>query len=107
MTPTRLVLILDGNRGTEREWRANPTGLRHSRCKRICCNCFLLLLFSLLPARLWAVPGDESWDDRFGPAGIINGNVNAIPINGTDVYAGGNFTQAGASNILNLAHWNG
>ena len=57
----------------------------------------LLQLFSRAPV-LAIVPGDENWDDRFGPAGIINGNVNAIAINGTDVYAGGNFTQAVVGN---------
>ncbi|HXT39023.1 MAG TPA: hypothetical protein VN887_03280, partial [Candidatus Angelobacter sp.] len=66
----------------------------------------LLLAMVVLPVRLLAVAGDENWDDRFGPLGV-DGNVNAIAVNGTNVYVGGAFTQAGGSNILNLARWDG
>src|SRR5690242_15460298 len=66
----------------------------------------LLLPIVILPLRLLAAAGDENWDDRFGPLGV-DANVNAIAVNGTNVYVGGAFTQAGGSNILNLARWNG
>src|SRR5436190_3746869 len=59
----------------------------------------LLIAMALLPASLLAAPGDENWDDRFGPLGV-DGNVNAIAVNGTNVYVGGAFTRAGGSAIL-------
>jgi hypothetical protein len=52
------------------------------------------------------VPGDEAWDDRFGPPGI-NGPVYALAMVGGDLYVGGAFTIAGNALAANLAVWNG
>lgn len=52
------------------------------------------------------VPGDEAWDDRFGPPGI-NGPVYALAMVGAELYVGGAFTIAGNALAANLAVWNG
>ncbi len=54
------------------------------------------------------VAGDESWDRRFltglgDPSG--SPYVFAIAVNGTDVYVGGSFTQAGEIAASNIARW--
>lgn len=52
------------------------------------------------------VPGDEAWDDRFGPPGI-NGPVYALAVVGTELYIGGKFTIAGNALATNIARWDG
>ena len=49
--------------------------------------------------------GDENWDDRFGQ-GIL-GNVFALAVSadGSDVYVGGTFTQAGGVSANYVAKW--
>lgn len=52
------------------------------------------------------VAGDERWDSTFYLNGI-NGSVNAIAINGNDLYVGGQFRAAGSLVTDNIAKWNG
>ena len=57
------------------------------------------------------------WDDRFHPPGLSIGGCQyggychatayAIVVIGTDVYVGGDFTHAGASQVNYIAKWNG
>jgi len=58
-----------------------------------------------------AAAGDTSWDDRFGLPGVQNGieatQVNAIAVNGSDVYVGGIFTFAGDAPHSYVAEWDG
>ena len=58
-----------------------------------------------------AAAGDTSWDDRFGLPGVQNGieatQVNAIAVNGSDVYVGGIFTSAGDAPHSYVAEWDG
>lgn len=49
---------------------------------------------------------DVYWDNRFAPQGV-NGPVNAIAVNGNDVYVGGNFTTAGGVVVNSIAKWDG
>jgi hypothetical protein len=51
------------------------------------------------------VPGDEGWDDRFGPPGT-SGMVNAIAVRGEEVYVGGRFLTVGNVVAYNIACWN-
>lgn len=53
-----------------------------------------------------ADPADAAWDDRFC---LVSPNsvVNAIAVNGTDVYIGGAFTQIGSDTVYSLIKWNG
>ncbi|MEO8285003.1 MAG: S-layer homology domain-containing protein [Chloroflexota bacterium] len=50
-------------------------------------------------------PGDENWDDRFAVG--MNHLVNSIAVSGTDVYAGGYFTETGGIPANRIAKWDG
>jgi len=58
-----------------------------------------------------AAAGDTNWDDRFGLPGVQNGinvsQVNAIAVDGSDVYVGGIFTFAGDAPHSYVAEWDG
>ena len=49
---------------------------------------------------------DDFWDPTFGTEGM-NATVYAIALDGEDVYAGGEFTMAGALDVGRVAQWNG
>jgi hypothetical protein len=54
----------------------------------------------------------SGWDERFGDPGVQgnevqNGQVNAIAIDGSDVYVGGTFTFAGGAPHAYVAEWDG
>jgi hypothetical protein len=56
--------------------------------------------------------GAASWDDRFGDPGVQGsevqtGQVNAIAVDGSDVYVGGTFTFAGGAPHPYVAEWDG
>jgi hypothetical protein len=55
-----------------------------------------------------AVPsdGDANWDDQFVMAGA-NGDVNAIGVDGINLYIAGNFTMVGNVEANKIAQWNG
>ncbi|GAA4370932.1 hypothetical protein GCM10023185_45910 [Hymenobacter saemangeumensis] len=52
--------------------------------------------------------GDEKWQDGFGLPGV-NGTVNAVATNGTEVYVGGNFSITAAGTVVAryIAKWDG
>jgi len=50
--------------------------------------------------------GDGYWDDRFFLGGA-NGTVDALIVNGPDVYAGGNFTTFDGLTVNYIAKWDG
>jgi hypothetical protein len=58
-----------------------------------------------------ASAADANWDDRFGEPGVQNGIneaiVNAIAVDGTDVFVGGNFTFAGDAPHAYVLEWDG
>src|SRR5947209_8453689 len=66
---------------------------------------FTLVQIAALAATSFAAPGDEHWDDRFGPPGV-NGEVKILTTVGDDIYVGGDFTRAGSIPALNIARWN-
>lgn len=51
--------------------------------------------------------GDANWDNRFGLPGVQGGAVNAIVVDGNDVYVGGTFTTAGDAPHAYIAEWDG
>jgi hypothetical protein len=57
------------------------------------------------------VPADVNWDDRFGEPGVQNGvfasGVNAIVVDGTDVYVGGLFKFGGGAPHSQVLRWDG
>ena len=50
---------------------------------------------------------DQNWESRFVLAPGLNGEVFAILSMGTNLYAGGAFTSAGAQGTAGLARWDG
>jgi trimeric autotransporter adhesin len=54
-----------------------------------------------------AAAGDTNWDDRFGLPGVQGGAVNAVAVDGGDVYVGGTFTTAGDAPHAYIAEWDG
>ncbi len=56
-------------------------------------------------------PADANWDDRFGLPGVQNGinssGLNAIAVDGTDVYVGGVFSFAGGALHSLVLRWDG
>jgi hypothetical protein len=68
---------------------------------------FLFLLSFLQAFHLQsAVPGDEHWDNQFGPVGA-NDFVPAIATIGSTVYIGGGFTAAGNQRVNLIASYDG
>ena len=65
----------------------------------------LIGLVFLLGAWTVASAQDVRWDPQFATA--LNGQVNAVLVQGTDVYVGGSFTTAGGTSANNIAKWNG
>ena len=57
-------------------------------------------------AKAQSAPGDEHWDYRFGLPGV-DGFVGVIATNGTDLYAGGDFTSIGNVLATDIAKWDG
>ncbi|HXJ65486.1 MAG TPA: hypothetical protein VNN79_17150 [Actinomycetota bacterium] len=57
------------------------------------------------------VPADANWDDRFGEPGVQSGifasGVNAVLVDGTDVYVGGLFTFGGGAPHSQVLRWDG
>jgi hypothetical protein len=91
--------------------------------------------FAGIVAAVTLKAGDENWDDRFGPLGILGGahalavsgsniarwngrhwsslgaglnsNVLAVAASGSNAYVGGNFTTAGGIAANRVAKWDG
>lgn len=53
-----------------------------------------------------AAPGDEHWDNQFGPVGA-NDTLQAIAVNGSRVFIGGNLTAAGNTRANFVAGYDG
>jgi hypothetical protein len=66
-------------------------------------NCAFLLLTLNAPA---SMPGDEHWDNQFGPVGA-NDTLQAIAVNGSNVFIGGNLTAAGNVKASRIASYDG
>lgn len=66
---------------------------------------FTVLLSSTFSSRA-GVPGDEHWDNRFGPSGV-NGNAYGIAVIGNKVFAAGQFTAAGGVKTSGAAGFDG
>lgn len=65
------------------------------------------MAFAFLAVSIHPVWGqNENWDDRFESLGL-NGSVQAIAIDGGDIYVGGSFTMAGAVSANYIAKWDG
>jgi hypothetical protein len=59
-------------------------------------------------AEIMAAAGDGNWNPQFYSSWtIVTGHVYAIAVSGTDVYVGGQFTQAGGTDVNHIARWNG
>src|SRR5437870_2658145 len=69
--------------------------------------CFVRSQETLSDPSTAASAGDKNWDDQFGPPGFDGAYVDAIAVNGSDVYFGGDFTMAGGITATNIAKWNG
>ncbi len=63
------------------------------------------------PRFVRATPADANWDDRFGEPGVTNdifgAAVNALAVDGSDVYVGGIFTFAGGARHSYVLRWDG
>src|SRR5688500_10534664 len=53
-----------------------------------------------------ALPGDEHWDNQFGPVGV-NEVAQNIVAQGPNVYVGGQFTAAGNTRANGIAGYDG
>ncbi len=53
-----------------------------------------------------SVPDDLYWDSRFTTRGL-SGQVNAIAVNGSNVFVGGNFATADTMVVNRIARWSG
>ncbi len=54
-----------------------------------------------------SVPGDENWDYRFGHPAGTDGIVNAMVVDGSNLYIGGDFTKVGGVAARGIAKWDG
>ncbi|MFQ5605566.1 MAG: FG-GAP-like repeat-containing protein [bacterium] len=69
---------------------------------------FLFLFLCVQSVSGQFIPGDENWDDRFGPNGLgLNGPVRAMAVKGNELYVGGDFTLAGTVQANYFAIWDG
>src|SRR5436309_1532809 len=53
-----------------------------------------------------ALPGDEHWDNQFGPVGV-NEVAQSVIAQGSKVYVGGQFTGAGNTRANGIAGYDG
>jgi trimeric autotransporter adhesin len=81
------------------------------RCSALCLGllCFSAPVFaqSRTAGPAVAHPDDVYWDARFGIPGIDQAGVHALMVQGSDVYAGGDFTSAGGVRVNGVARWDG
>jgi trimeric autotransporter adhesin len=68
---------------------------------------FLALALAVLPCAAGAADGDESWDAQFTETNAPNGLVGALAFSGTNLYVGGDFTNAGGVTVNRIAMWDG
>lgn len=66
----------------------------------------ILFIALLVPVRAAAATGDEHWDDQFMTNGL-NAPALAMLQDGSTLYLGGNFTQAGGTAAAHVVAWNG
>src|SRR6185503_18120652 len=68
---------------------------------------FVLAPILLVPAfATAAVPGDEHWDNQFGPVGV-NEVAQTVIAHGNKVYVGGQLTAAGNTRANSIAGYDG
>jgi hypothetical protein len=67
-----------------------------------------LILTLLCPASstVAAIPGDEHWDNQFGPVGV-NDVAQSVVAQGNKVFVGGNLTAAGNTRANGIAGYDG
>ncbi len=65
---------------------------------------FVCVVLCFLPFN--ATCSNGLWDSRFFLSGI-NGTVNAMIVNGPEIYIGGKFTAVGSVPATNIAKWDG
>ncbi|MBA4148823.1 MAG: hypothetical protein H0X66_11975 [Verrucomicrobia bacterium] len=66
----------------------------------------LVAVFTALQCcTLFAVPGDEQWNQRFSSP--IGGEIRSIVVRNGEIYAAGSFTSADDAGATHFAKWNG
>ncbi|HQR23560.1 MAG TPA: hypothetical protein PK163_02165, partial [Steroidobacteraceae bacterium] len=73
----------------------------------------VFIVLATIASGLWpafvaqAAPGDENWDDRFPPPGVVNSVLSFAFDGGGNLYVGGSLATVGGMSASGIARWNG